>query len=66
MYINNGYKFNGQVFDNKFDSDYYRENIVYITAHPKKGRKLSSWKVKKCKVASNKKKYFWYLYIKRL
>jgi len=53
--INNGYEFNGKIFDKKFEGDYFRENVVYITGHPVKGRKLSSWNVKKCKIASNKK-----------
>jgi len=53
--INNRYEFNGKIFDKNFEGDYFRENVVYITAHPAKGRKLSSWKVKKCKVASNKR-----------
>lgn len=53
--INSGYEFNGKIFDKKYNGEYFRENIVYITGKPVQGRKLKSWKIKNCKLASNKK-----------
>jgi len=53
--INKLYEFNGTVFNKKYEGKYFRENIVYITSKPANGKKLKSWTVKNCKVASNKK-----------
>jgi len=45
--VNNGWK----VFDKKYNGDYFRENILYITAKPSSRRKLKYWKIKNCKFA---------------
>jgi len=37
----------------KYTGEYFKENILYITANPIKGRKLKSWIISKCKVAKN-------------
>jgi len=44
---------------NEFDNDsytgqYFKENVLYITAKPKNGKKLKSWVIFKCKLVSNK------------
>jgi len=53
--VNDGWK----VFDKKYNGEYFRENILYITAKPNKGRKLKYWEIKNCTFAdetySNKK-----------
>jgi len=46
--VNDGWK----VFDRKFKGDYFKENILYITAKPSsERRKLKYWKIKNCKFA---------------
>ncbi|OUM65883.1 hypothetical protein PIROE2DRAFT_7043 [Piromyces sp. E2] len=46
--VNDGWK----VFDKKYKGDYFRENILYITAKPSSGRTLNYWKIKNCTFAN--------------
>jgi len=46
--VNDGWK----VFDKKYKGDYFRENILYLTAKPSsERRKLKYWKIENCKFA---------------
>ncbi|OUM65882.1 hypothetical protein PIROE2DRAFT_7042 [Piromyces sp. E2] len=46
--VNDGWK----IFDKKYKGEYFRENILYITAKPSSGRKLKYWKIKNCTFAN--------------
>ena len=48
--VNDGWK----IFDKKYNGEYFRENILYITAKPSTGRKLNYWKLKNCTFANEK------------
>jgi len=39
----------------EYTGEYFSENILYITGKPSAGRKLKSWKLKKCKLANKNK-----------
>jgi len=39
----------------EYTGEYFSENILYITGKPFAGRKLKSWKLKKCKLANKNK-----------
>ena len=46
--VNDGWK----VFDAKYEGEYFRENILYLTAKPSsESRKLKYWKIQNCKFA---------------
>eukprot|EP00833_Pecoramyces_ruminatium_P001243 jgi/Orpsp1_1/1175275/evm.model.c7180000053261.1 len=49
--VNDGW----EVMNETYTGEYFRENILYITAKPVQGKKLKSWKITKCKLASNNK-----------
>ncbi|OUM58419.1 hypothetical protein PIROE2DRAFT_16307 [Piromyces sp. E2] len=44
---------NYNIITKKYTGDYFRENILYITANPAEGRTLKTWKINKCKIVSN-------------
>ncbi|OUM56248.1 hypothetical protein PIROE2DRAFT_19218 [Piromyces sp. E2] len=49
--VNGGWK----VFEKKYSGEYFRENILYLTAKPSSSaRKLHYWKLKNCKFADKK------------
>ncbi|ORX84127.1 hypothetical protein BCR32DRAFT_291546 [Anaeromyces robustus] len=49
--VNNGWK----IFDKKYKGEYFRENILYLTAKPKNNRrKLNYWEIKNCTFADEK------------
>jgi len=42
-------------FNESYTGEYFRENILYITAKPNEGNKLASWVLKNCKAATSLK-----------
>jgi len=48
--VNDGWK----VFDKKYEGEYFRENILYITAKPStEKRKIKYWKIQNCEFADD-------------
>jgi len=54
---------NGSILMNNFSTlteeytgQYFKENIIYVTGKPAAGKKLKSWTLNKCKLASKNKK----------
>jgi len=42
-------------FTEKYNGQYFTENILYVTGKPASGRKLKSWTLHKCKMANKNK-----------
>jgi len=48
--VNHGWK----VFKNTYVGEYFKENILYLTATPSTNKKFKYWKIKNCKFANKK------------
>jgi len=42
-------------FHEEYSGEYFKENILYITAKPNSGRKVKAWKLKNCNLANRSK-----------
>eukprot|EP00833_Pecoramyces_ruminatium_P014431 jgi/Orpsp1_1/1188463/evm.model.d7180000065038.1 len=50
-----GFSVNGgkTIFTKKYKGQYFRENVLRLTAEPAKGRKFKYWKIENCKFANS-------------